>query len=448
MNLYQLIRREEGLNIWQVLTLASCVSFLFTFVFGIGLIVSHCEELFGGAKQVALVSVEDPLSGAANQLDRRDVAIDCTTTEIPGLVSTLPSFVVSATPVGTDGAFAVLTQSTEEPESETSVISIPISTQTHTQTIYTVRPRPEPSNTTTTLVVASEIPFCSNVISTVTITYTVIPTASSSIYPSWLSSSVLGDITVTAGASTVTNVNTEVSFTTDLPDVTATGNPSTLTNVQTDVSLTTDLPDVTVSGNPTTVTNVQTDVSLTSDLPDATVSGNPSTVTDLRTKTALITYPNGQISTTIVMTDLWTVPEPSLVTVTEFSTVKTTITTVHPPPVVVTVTSYPSPSDSSVDTTVTEVLTTTNADPLTLTTTVWTTPVVVSHSYSHSHSYSYPAGNRTVETGASGTASSTGTPTTPAVVVISAGTKQSEMTSRPGQLGCFMIIVAAIMFAL
>ncbi|KAK5990237.1 hypothetical protein PT974_08503 [Cladobotryum mycophilum] len=436
LRLRQAPRREVYFTFKKMLALAACASAFVSVMFGVGLIASHCERYLNGEREVIFV---DKSSYAMKQhLERRGV--DCNETETASIASAASS----ATHFLSDGSIAIVTKAVGEPDGETVVDPDP-------------DPDPDPDNlqrqyppertvvtktttkTTSVFAAASESPVCPVANATVTVTYTVVPTASpASQYSSspWMSSSVLGDITVTGGASTVTNVNTDLSYTSDLPDVTVTGNPSTLTNVNTDVSLTTDLPDVTVSGNPGTVTNVQTDVSMTSGLPDATVSGGPSTITNVHTSTSLTSNPTSSVLT-VVITDLWSSPVPSLVTVTATSTVKTTVTTVHPSPVIVTVTtSYLETSTSSyTETTVTEFLTTTNGEPQTLTTTVW------------SPSVSYSAGNTTIIVGPSGTASNIGVPTTP-VVVISGGTKKPEPIPRSGHLGCVIMFVAAIMFML
>jgi hypothetical protein len=158
-----------------------------------------------------------------------------------------------------------------------------------------------------------------------------------------------------------------------LGDATVTASPSTFTYVQTDVSYTSDLPDATVSGAPSTVTDVQTDTAFTSGLPDATVSGDPSTVTDIIT-TAVT--PKKSPTVTITITDLWGpwTSDP-MVTVTSVHTVFSTVSIITVQPTV----TVSGTADSSVlggahttspDITYTEYVTVTGGQPATSTTTV------------------------------------------------------------------------------
>jgi hypothetical protein len=270
-------------------------------------------------------------------------------------------------------------------------------------------------------------------------------------------------VTVTAGASTVTNVNTDVSYTSGLPDATVSGNPSTITNV--DVSMTglpdvtvsmTGLPDVTVSGNPATVTNVLTDISLTSGLPDATVSGNPSTITAIQTSYSLPREPVTSL-VTVVISDLWSPPAASspatdLVTVTAVSTLKTTVTTIGtaPSPIIVTVTPpYVEPAQSTAtgttaydsskagaetfgQSTLIKTVTATTVQSATSTTTVFMTPVF--SSYNGTAASSVPVG----------TATSSAVPSIP-VVVVSGSSGSIGQEARSRVLAGLVVAVAAVM---
>ncbi|RFU81768.1 hypothetical protein TARUN_424 [Trichoderma arundinaceum] len=345
-------------------------------ILAISLLAAHCAGLekwyqSHGGFTVTVEKVVD------QKLDRRGV--DCHETDL-----VMSGSSADAVTFGLNGDGAAMV----------SVTSIPISTQTATSTIYSIITPSEPAimtktmTMTTSVLLTSETPMCSAVNATVTVTVTVVPTPST-----WASSSVLGDITVTADASTVTNINTDVSYTSGLPDATVPGSPSTVTNV--DVSVT-GLPDVTISGKPSTVTNLLTDVSLTSGLPDATISGNPSTVTAIQTSFSLTAEPITSF-VTVVISDLWgsstnsSIPE--LVTVTAVSTIKTTVTTINsaPSPVIVTVTNaYSEPvkstsvasadsskagAQTSRQSTRTETVTATSGQLFTTTTTVFLPPV-------------------------------------------------------------------------
>ncbi len=139
-------------------------------------------------------------------------------------------------------------------------------------------------------------------------------------------------------------------------DSTVTGTPATVTDVQTDVSYTSDAPDATVTGTPATVTDVQTDTRFTSGAPDATVSGEPATVTSVITNTA------GEPMTTLTFTSINTV----------IVTVSTTVTRSRSSSVDVdsSVLDTTTSSSEPVTTTHTETVTVIGGAPVTSTTTV------------------------------------------------------------------------------
>ncbi|UKZ85947.1 uncharacterized protein TrAFT101_001786 [Trichoderma asperellum] len=312
----------------------------------ISLLAAHCaglEKLLESQRRFAIAN-EEALPMAVHKLGRRDADFHETNMAISDSSAEVVALVLD------NGSISAETQSLV-PKDVVSITSIPISTQTATSTIYSIITPTQPvivtrtTTMTTSVLPPPETSVCSAFSTTVTVTVTVVPTPSP-----WASSSVLGDVTVTAGASTITNFNTDVSYTSGLPDATISGSPSTVTDI--DVSIT-GLPDVTISGNPSTVTNVLTDVSLTSGLPDATVSGNPSTVTAVQTSFSHTPEPVTSF-VTVVISDLWGASAsssiPELVTVTAISTVRTTVTTIDaaPSPIIVTVTSaYPEPTMST-----------------------------------------------------------------------------------------------------
>ncbi|KAL7798402.1 hypothetical protein V8C37DRAFT_399180 [Trichoderma ceciliae] len=408
-------------------------------ILAISLLAAHCEKLYQSHGGFA-VAGEEALPMVDHNLGRR--AADCNDTDLAmsGSSAEVVTYVLN------DGSVAIVTQASES-NAEVSVTSIPISTQTATSTIYSIITPSQPAivtettTMTTSVLLASETPMCSAFNATVTVTVTVVPTPNP-----WASSSVLGDVTVTAGASTVTNINTDVSYTSGLPDATVSGNPATITNVDVSVS---GLPDVTISGNPSTVTNLLTDVSLTRGLPDATVSGNPATITAVQTSFSLTAEPVTSF-VTVIISDLWgssassSVPE--LVTVTAVSTIKTTVTTINsaPSPIIVTVTNaYSEPtkststasSDSSKagaqtsrQSILTETITATNGQQATTTTTLFIPPV-------------FSSLNGTVSGISAGTATSVPMPSIP--VVVSGSNKGLEPRSHT--LCCLIMMIAAVM---
>ncbi|KAG5928834.1 hypothetical protein E4U42_007947 [Claviceps africana] len=215
---------------------------------------------------------------------------------------------ITASGVAADGT-QVATAASAETTSEAIGESVPVSTQTSLSTIYSIKStagaRTMTSTTTGTITITllpvPEYTHSAEDACHETVTETVLVT----VYPH-------SDATVTAEASTVTDVNTQFTYSSGPPDLTLSGSPSTYTAVQTDVSFTPGAPDATVPGNPSTVTNVQTDVSVTPGLPDATISGEPSTVTDIQ-----ISWNGGLTTTwstpftTITITDLWDATSPS-----------------------------------------------------------------------------------------------------------------------------------------
>ncbi|OAA74635.1 hypothetical protein LEL_08216 [Akanthomyces lecanii RCEF 1005] len=158
-------------------------------------------------------------------------------------------------------------------------VSVPIMTPTSLSTGYTVSGLElnTTQTSTTTLstdvvIIPSETHTCISLEETVVITVTVLPKQSQ-----------------------------PPAYGTLPDDSTVTGTPATVTDVQTDVSYTSGAPDATVSGTPGTVTDVQTDTRFTSGAPDATVSGEPATVTSVITNTA------GEPMTTLTFTSINTV---------------------------------------------------------------------------------------------------------------------------------------------
>ena len=265
-------------------------------------------------------------------------------------------------------------------------------------------------------------------------TVTVIPIPSEDFTAT---SAALPEATVIGDPSTVTDVQTELSFTSGLPDATVSGSPDTVTNVETDFSVSPGLPDATVSGNPSTVTDVQTNWSLTSGLPDATVSGEPSTVTQVDASFSV----TGSFHTVITVTDLFP-PAEDMSTVTELTTVQKTLTT-HKSIVTITVTDLiqesPVVSFISPTSTYTEVVFVTSGEASTSTKTVQV------------QLPPYPTANNTMVAGPSGTVSVIPTAVTP--VIISGATKKPEPRGFGGSngtsnLGCAIMLIATIMFFL
>ncbi|KAL6891418.1 hypothetical protein HDV57DRAFT_513822 [Trichoderma longibrachiatum] len=437
---------KENLLDFKFMTSAGMSICALAALLAITFLAAHCaglERLYQ-AHGAVIVASDEAIPVVDHKLERR--AADCNETE--SAMSAASAQVVTL--VLDDGSLAVVTQDSVS-YSAVSVTSIPISTQTATSTIYSIITPSTPAVVTKTLTMTtsmftSEAPICSAIDTTVTVTVTVQPAPSP-----WASSSVLGDVTVTGGASTVTNVNTDVSYTSGLPDATVSGNPSTVTNV--DVSVT-NLPDVTVSGNPATVTNLLTDISLTSGLPDATVSGSPSTITAIQTSYSLPREPVTSL-VTVVISDLWSPPASSplstdLVTVTAVSTLKTTVTTIGtaPSPIIVTVqppyvepTSTTTAFDSSKagaetfgQSTLIKTVTATTVQSATSTTTVFMTPVV--SSYNGTAASTVPVGTA---------ASSSALPSIP--VVVSGGNNMGN-EAQGRILAGSILAVAAVMAVL
>ncbi|OTA07110.1 hypothetical protein A9Z42_0079710 [Trichoderma parareesei] len=447
MSVAQKVKKGNPLDL-KIMTSAALFICIVAGLLAITVLVAHCaglERPYQTQGAVAVVSAE-AIPVVDHKLEHR--AADCNETE--SAMSAASAQILTL--VLDDGSLAVVTQDSVSYPA-VSVTSIPISTETATSTIYSIITPSTPAivtktlTMTTSVLTSSEVPICSAIDTTVTVTVTVQPAPSNP----WASSSVLGDVTVTAGASTVTNVNTDVSYTSGLPDATVSGNPSTITNV--DVSMT-GLPDVTVSGNPATVTNVLTDISLTSGLPDATVSGNPSTITAIQTSYSLPREPVTSL-VTVVISDLWSPPAASspatdLVTVTAVSTLKTTVTTIGtaPSPIIVTVTPpYVEPAQSTASTaydsskagaetfgqsTLIKTVTATTVQSATSTTTVFMTPVF--SSYNGTAASSVPVG----------TATSSAVPSIP-VVVVSGSSGSIGQEARSRVLAGLIFAVAAVM---
>ncbi|KAI9166861.1 hypothetical protein HJFPF1_02976 [Paramyrothecium foliicola] len=357
-------------------------------------------------------------------------------------------------------------------------VSVAISTHTAISVIYSLSTTPQASSLVNTG--PSLGPggcTCIAATETVSVVVTVVP-------------STLDDATVTGIPSTVTDVNTDLSFTTGLPDVTVPGNPSTITQVETNVSYTTGLPDATVSGSPSTVTDVQTETSLTSGLPDATISGNPSTTTTFQTDLSLTdgppdatvtgnpstvtdvetTFFNVPISTVtkttvVIISDLWGPVSTPYATTTTLNTAHRTITTVYSSlwTVVVTAGNPSQPSSTVVSSdggfasskakgeahssvasisssTVTDVITKTDGTPIVVSTTM------------HIPSASYPSFNGSASTYIPGTISYSMPSTTATVVVSGSGKKPGPRglggSGGTSNLGCTVMIIAAIIFLL
>ncbi|OAQ99241.1 hypothetical protein LLEC1_01147 [Akanthomyces lecanii] len=222
-------------------------------------------------------------------------------------------------------------------------LSIPVVTPTSLSTAYTVSGlelnTTQTSTTTvrtTVVIIPSETHTCTSSDETVVVTVTVLPTQAQ-----------------------------PPGYGTPPGDATVTGTPATVTDVQTDVSYTSGAPDATVSGTPATVTDVQTDVSYTSSAPDATVSGTPATVTDPATVTSVITNTAGEPMTTLTFTSINTI----------IVTVSTTVTRSRSSSVdfdssVLGLPHTPTSSSEPAATTHTETVTVTGGAPVTSTTTV------------------------------------------------------------------------------
>ncbi|RSM17292.1 hypothetical protein CDV31_003847 [Fusarium ambrosium] len=223
-----------------------------------------------------------------------------------------------------------------------------------------------------------------------------------------------------------------------LPEATVIGEPSTVTDIQTQLSFTSGLPDATVSGNPDTVTNVETDFSVLPELPDATVSGEPSTVTQVDPSFSV----TGSFHTVITVTDLFP-PAEDMSTVTELTTVQRTLTT-HKSIVTITVTDLIEESPTTISfisptSTFTQVVFETAGEASTSTKTVQV------------QMPPYPTANNTMVAGPSGTVTVIPTAVTP--VIISGATKKPEPRGFGGSngtsnLGCAIMLIATIMFFL
>ncbi|KAG8419985.1 hypothetical protein J3458_004804 [Metarhizium acridum] len=389
-----------------------------------------------------LIHAEYVVSEAAHQLAIRG---DCNETAglfepvVDAMTAKARRFsgTISASQVVTEVS-QTTTAASAESATESSGKSIPISTQTALSTARNTSERRTLTSTTTgtVTITVSPVQYTDTTESHDTCHGGITETVTVTVYPA-------PEVTVTAGASTVTKDSTDVSYTSGLPDATLSGNPSTYTAIQTDVTYTTGPPDATVSQDPTTVTNVQTDVSVTTGLPDATVSGEASTVTDVEISWSWpLTSTYASPVTTITISDLWgpsppvdTSAEPGQVSLSTFTTVifsQVTITLSYPTPSVssevageVTSTSGPSPTS-----TYTEFVTETGGPPAIETTTIDVLPPAYT-SYNTSSTSSLA----------------------PSIVIISDGSKRPEPTAWGGSNGgsniaCTIMLIAIFMFLL
>ncbi|OAQ70419.1 hypothetical protein VFPPC_02895 [Pochonia chlamydosporia 170] len=389
---------------------------------------------------VELIHAEYVVSKAAHQLAIRadcnetaalfESAADAITANALGLSGT-----ISASRLVTE-ASQLSTAASAQSATEIAAESVPISTQTALSTIYSIKSTSEErtltsTTTGTTTITVSPVQYTEASVTDDTCPAGVTETVVVTVYPA-------PDVTVTAGASTVTNVNTQVSYTSGLPDVTLSGNPSTYTAIQTDVSLTTGPPDATVSQDPATVTNVQTDITYTTGPPDATVSQDPSTVTDVQISWSWpLTSTYATPVTTLTISDLWGSPPP--VSVSDQPSLST-FTTIISSQVTITITPSESVSSSlagevtslspSPTSTYTETVTETGGPPAVETTTVDVYPPA------------YTSYNTT------STSTSITTP-----IIISAGNKRPEPKGWGGSNGgsnvaCTIMLIAVFMFML
>ncbi|OAA33122.1 hypothetical protein AAL_00587 [Moelleriella libera RCEF 2490] len=426
----------------------SNLAWLVTIILALGLIFSHLGHNVVLRASDELVHAEQMVSAAAHSFAIRGECND-----------SAPMFASAVDAVTALGLTGSITASHVVRDSQTGE-SVPVSTQTALSTIYSVvSSSPEVTSTSTSTRTKT---------GTVTVTHYPVPeyTAASenscqTVVTETVYVTVYPDATVTAGASTLTNVNSQVSYTSGLPDVTLSGNPSTLTAVQTDVSFTSGAPDATISGNPSTVTNFRTDVSVTTGLPDVTVSGEASTFTDVQVSwrwSLSTTYLTAV--TTVTISDLWPPSansEASSVEVPQVTTV--TITPSAPSSsgfisseVAGDATSLPAGSPTS---TYTEIVTATGGPPVVQITTVDVFPPAYSDSSYNSTSTVAAAVSATWtsssigETVETSTATSSATESVVTPIIISDGSKRPE--PRGGgrgisNLACTVMLIAVIMF--
>ncbi|GAB0131962.1 hypothetical protein EsDP_00000414 [Epichloe bromicola] len=353
---------------------------------------------------------------------------------------------ITASRVATDGT-QIATAASADTNSGATSESVAVSTQTALSTIYSIKSTSgqrtvtstATGTTTITILPVPEYTQSDEDACQRTVTETVMVT----VYPP-------PDATVTAGASTVTDVNTHVTYTVGLPDVTLTGNPSSYTAVQTDVSYTSGAPDATVPGNPSTITNVQTDISVTTGLPDATVSGEASTVTDIQVSWSWpLTSTHSTAFTTLTITDLWDTNTPPPASESGHVSLSTMTTVISSQ---ITITIFPSSSPSTAEassqvagdvtslpanptSTYTTIVTATGGPPAVETTTVDVLPPA----------YTNPGYNSTAEdTTPAASSTSVYTP-----IVISEGSKRPGPKAWGGGNGsshvaCTIMLVAVI----
>lgn len=348
--------------------------------------------------------------------------------------------------------------------------------RTETKTATVTLPEAIPTLSVSLRTYETSVEMCSMDVVTKTESFTVTVVASPS-----PSIPIPDDATVIGNPSTVTEVQTEVSYTSGLPDATVPGNPETVTDVETDYSFSSNLPDATVPGNPETVTDFQTEISITSGLPDATVSGDPETVTDVETEFSVTHWlPDATVTgnpstvtdiqesfsitsssilkpTTITITDLYgTKSNQKMSTITTYVTTSTTVIVGGSSVIVITVTNLLPPASTDFATSAAdgEVVSFTSHTP-----TSTFTKVVTETSGITSISTTtimiprppYPSANGTIPVYPTGTVVTVPVPTTP--VVISGGTKKPEPRGWGGSngsnnVGCTIMLIAITMLLL
>ncbi|KAG6040415.1 hypothetical protein E4U41_000615 [Claviceps citrina] len=430
---------------------------LLTITAGIFVVVFHLGHTGAFRASEELLHAEHVVSEAAHMLAIRG---ECNETAL-ALASAVDGVTalgfaggITASQVVTDGT-QIATAAAIDTASDSVGEGEPMSTQTALSTIYSIESttgvRTITSTTTGTKTITilpmPEYTHPAEDACQKTVTETVLVT----MYPS-------SDVTVTAGPSTVTDVNTQFTYTSGPPDVTLSGNPSTYTAVQTDVSYTPGAPDATVPGNPSTVTDVQTDVSVTTGLPDATISGEASTVTDVQISWSWsLTTTYATPVTTLTITDLWDTNTPwTSASQTELVSLSTFITVLSSQ---VTITIFPSSTSSPTvvassdvagdvttlpanpTSTYTTIVTATGGPPAVETTTVDVLPPPA---------YTDPVYNSSAAGDSTPTASSTSTYTP---IVISGGGKRPEPkawggSNGSGQIACTVMLIAIITLVL
>ncbi|KAG6016644.1 hypothetical protein E4U54_000832 [Claviceps lovelessii] len=445
----------------SVQTKLTSFCWLLTIAAGLFVVVFHLGHNGSFRASDEMLQAEHVVSEAAHMLAVRG---ECNET---AHALALASAVEGVTAPGFSGSITASRAATDETQvaaaasvdttSDSVGESVPVSTQTSLSTIYSIKSTAgvrtltstTTGTTTITLLPVPEYTPSAEDACQKTITETVLVT----MYPH-------SDATVTAEASTVTNVNTQFTYTSGPPDVTLSGSPSTYTAVQTDVSYTPGAPDATVSGNPSTVTNVHTDVSVTTGLPDATISGDAPTITDVQISWSWpLTTTWSTPFTTITITDLWgTNGPPSPSQATDTVRLSTFITLISSQVTITILPSSSSSSSSSVEassqvagdvttlppnptSTYTTIVTATGGPPAVETTTIDVLPPPA---------YTNPAYNSSSadDTNPPSTTSSTSTYTP---IVISGGSKRPEPKAWGGSNGsshfaCTIMLIVLITF--